>query len=120
MRGERGTGVAPQRIRRIALRINVNHENAEIRFRHEPGQMHSKRRLADPALLIVDDNGLHLKVRNGSNSAGAMSLSPCPSCPGGCWFEPTDDCESGHRNDSGIHPANPLPEESGRPIAIEE
>ena len=37
--------------------------------------MHSKRRLADPALLIVDDNGLHLKTRNGSNGAGGISSS---------------------------------------------
>jgi hypothetical protein len=37
--------------------------------------MHSERRLADPALLIVDDNGLHLKVRKWSDGAGVMTLS---------------------------------------------
>jgi hypothetical protein len=37
--------------------------------------MHRKRRLADPALLIVDDNGLHLKIRNRSSGVGDISSS---------------------------------------------
>src|SRR5256885_6506884 len=49
----------------------------------------------------------------------AWESYPRPSCRGRCWFEPTNDCESDHRNDPETHRANPLPEVSGQPIAID-
>ena len=49
----------PERVCRVALRINIDHQNPAASFRHKPGQMHSKRRLADAALLIVDDDRVH-------------------------------------------------------------
>ena len=43
-----------ERVRRIALRINIDHENPGTSFRHEPSQMHSEGRLSDTALLVVE------------------------------------------------------------------
>jgi len=38
-----------ERVCRVALCINIDHQNPAASFRHKPGQMHSKRRLADAA-----------------------------------------------------------------------
>jgi hypothetical protein len=50
---------AVERVGRVALCIDIDHQNPAASFRHEPGQMNSEGRLADAALLIVDDDRVH-------------------------------------------------------------
>ncbi|GCC43370.1 hypothetical protein chiPu_0027399 [Chiloscyllium punctatum] len=89
-----------ERICRVALRINIDHQNPAASFRHEPGQMHCKRRLADAALLIVDDDRVHRMKLDETICARFIDFPPParrayrhelddrPPHPG-CWFEPT-------------------------------
>jgi len=69
-----------ERVCRVALRINIDHQNPAASFRHEPGQMHSKRRLADAALLIVDDDRVHRANLDESICAHFIDF-PSPTLP---------------------------------------
>jgi hypothetical protein len=126
--GRRGRPcMLPERVCRVALRINIDHQNPAASFRHKPSQMHSKRRLADAALLIVDDDRVHRVNLDETICARFIDflLQPCRAyrhyldetgllIPG-YWFEPTPatDQRVAHNPENRVQ--NRLPEESGRP-----
>jgi len=70
-----------ERVRGVALRINIDHQNPAASFRHEPGQMHSKRRLADAALLIVDDDRVHRVILDETICARLIHVPPNRAAP---------------------------------------
>ena len=84
-----------ERVCRVALRINIDHQNPAASFRHEPGQMNSEGRLADAALLIVDDDRVHrvnldeticahfikFSPTDRAAPAGTISMKPASSSP---------------------------------------
>lgn len=121
-----------ERVCRVALRINIDHQNPAASFRHEPGQMHSKRRLADAALLIVDDDRVHRLNPDETICARFIDFPP-PACRTyrpdldetgllipGCWFEPTPLMDQRVAHNPENRAQNPLPEESGRPSQKKE
>jgi hypothetical protein len=87
--------------------------------------MHSKRRLADAALLIVDDDRVH-RVNLDETICARFIDFPPPTVPRyrhdldetgllipGCWFEPTPAADQRVPHNPENQAQNPLSEESG-------